>query len=205
MTTGKPSSFHKSRQHIKKQRHYFANKSLHSLYCSFSSSHVLIWETIKKADNWCHNWCFWTVVLEKTFESPLYCKEIKPVNSEENQSWIFIGRTKVEAEAPMLWPLVSKDPNAGKVWRQEDKGTTEDEMVGWHHWLNGHELAQALGDDEGQRSLTCCIAWGRKVLEMTEWLNSNMLVCIGLLKISFEFFQKMVQKTQMNFLANPIF
>ena len=89
---------------------------------------------------------FWTVVLEKTVESPLDCKEIQPVNSKGNQSWIFIGRTEAEAEAPILWPpdmkdwLIGKAPDAGKDWRQEEKGTTEDEMVGWHHWLNGHEF-----------------------------------------------------------------
>ena len=126
------------------------------------------------------------MVLEKTLESPLYCKEIKPVNSEGNQFWIFVGRTDVEAKAPIILPpdekgqLVSKDPDAGKDWRQEEKGTTEDETVGWHHWLYGLELAQALGNDEGQRSLICYIAWGLKESDMTELLNSNKLVCIGL-------------------------
>ena len=92
------------------------------------------------------NWCFWTVVLEKTLESPLDCKEIQPVHSEGDQSWIFIGRTDAEAETPILWPpdakncLIGKDPDAGKDWGQEEKGTTEDEMIGWHHWLNGHEF-----------------------------------------------------------------
>ena len=93
------------------------------------------------------NWCFWTAVLEKTFESPLDCKEIQPVHPKRNQSWVFIGRTDVETETPILWPpdakswLIGKDPDAGKDWGQEEKGTTEDEMVGWHHWLNGHELS----------------------------------------------------------------
>ena len=93
------------------------------------------------------NWCFWTVVLEKTFESPLDCKEIQPVHPKRNQSWVFIGRTDVETETPILWPpdakswLIGKDPDAGKDWGQEEKGTTEDEMVGWHHWLNGDELS----------------------------------------------------------------
>ena len=97
------------------------------------------------------NWCFWTVMLEKTLESPLDCKEIKPVNPKGNQSWILIGRTDVEAETPILWPpymknrLIGKDPDAGKDWKQEERGTTEDEMVGWHHWLNGHEFEQAPG------------------------------------------------------------
>ena len=107
------------------------------------------------------NWCFWTVVSEKTLENPFDCKEIKLVNPKENQSWIFIGRTDAEPEAPILWPpdlkswLTGKDPNAGEDWRQE-KGKTEDEMVGWHHWLNGHELEQAPEDGEGQGSLACC-------------------------------------------------
>ena len=102
------------------------------------------------------NWCFWTVVLEKTLESPLDCKEIQPVHSKRDQSWVFIGRTDAEAETPILWPpngknlFIGKYPGAGKDWRQEEKGTTEDEMVGWHHWLNGHEFEQVLEDGEGQ-------------------------------------------------------
>ena len=123
------------------------------------------------------NWCFWTVVLENTLESPLDCKEIKPVNPKGNQSWIFIGRTDAEAETSILWPpdkknwLIGKDPDAGKDWRQEEKGTTENEMVGWHHWLGGHEFEQTLGDGEGQGSLACCSPWGHKELDMTDWLN----------------------------------
>ena len=99
-------------------------------------------------ESWAPNWCFWTVVLEKTLESPLDCKEIQPVNPKRNQSWIFIGRTDAEAETPILWPpdlgnwLIGKDPDAGKNWRQEQKGVTEDEMVEWHHQLNGHEFEQ---------------------------------------------------------------
>ena len=120
------------------------------------------------------NWCFQIVVLEKTLERPLDCKEIKPVNSKGNQHWIFIGRTKDEAEAPILWPpdmkslLNGKDPDAGKDWRQEKKEMTEDEMVGWHHWLNGHEFEQAPGDGDGQGSLVCCSPWGHKESEKTE-------------------------------------
>ena len=112
------------------------------------------------------NWCFQIVVLEKTLESPLDCKEIKPVNSKRNQSWIFIGRIDVEAEAPIPWPsdsksrLTAKDPDAGKDWRQKENGAAEDEMVGWHHQLNGHEFEQAPGDGEGQGSLACCSPWG---------------------------------------------
>ena len=121
------------------------------------------------------NWCFWTVVLEKTLESPLDCKEIQPVNPKENQSWIFNGRT--DAETPILWPpvvknwLIGKDPNSGKDWRQEEKVTTEDEMVGWHHWVDGHESEQAPGVGDGQGSLVCCSPWGRKESDTTERLN----------------------------------
>ena len=114
----------------------------------------------KEDDDWApKNWCFWTVVLEKTAESPLNCKEIKPVNHKGNQAWIFIVRT--DTEALILWPpnaksqLIRKDPDSGKDWRQEEKGKTEDKMVGWHHWLNGHEFEQAPGDGEGQGRLVC--------------------------------------------------
>ena len=122
------------------------------------------------------NWCFWTVVFKKTLESPLDCKETQPVNPKGNQSWIFIGRTDAEAETPILWPhdmknwFIGKDPDAGKDWRQE-KGITEDEMVGWHHQLNGHEFEQTPGDGEGQRSLACCSPWGHKESDMTGWLH----------------------------------
>ena len=122
------------------------------------------------------NWCFWTVVLEKTLESPLDCKEIQSVNPKGNQSWIFIGRTAAEAEALMLWPpdvknwLIGKDPDAWKDLRQE-KGTTEDEMVGWHHWLDGHEFEQAPGVGDWQGSLVCCSPWGHKESDMMEWVN----------------------------------
>ena len=133
-----------------------------------------MWEMDHK-EGWVpKNWFFWIVVLEKTLESPLDCKEIKPVSPKGNQSWIFIGRT--DAEAPILWPpdgkswLIWKDPDAGKDWRQE-KGMTEDEIVGWHHWLDGHEFEQALGGGDGQGSLVCCSPWGLKESNMTEGLN----------------------------------
>ena len=123
-------------QRIKKQRHYFVNKSLSSQGYGFSSGHVRMWELDYK-ENWVQkNWCFWTMVLEKTLESPLDCKEIQPVHPKGDQSRVFIGRTDAEAETPVLWPphakswLVGKDPDAGKGWGQEEKGTTEDEMVG---------------------------------------------------------------------------
>ena len=123
------------------------------------------------------DWCFWTVVLKKTLESPLDCKEIKPVNPKGNQSWIFVGKTDAEAETPILWPpdvnwLFGKDPNAVKDWRKEEKGTTEDEMVGWHHWLEGYESEQALGVGDRQGSLACCCLWGSKESDTTKGLNS---------------------------------
>ena len=129
-----------------KSRHYFANKSPSSQGYGFLSSHVWMWE-LDYQESWAaKNWCFWTVELEKTLESPLDCKEIQPVHPKGDQSWVFIGKTDAEAETPVLWPphvknwLIGKDPDAGKNWRQEDKGMTEDEMIGWHHWLNGHEF-----------------------------------------------------------------
>ena len=135
------------------------------------------------------NWCFWTVVLEKTLESSLDCKEIKPVNPKGNQSWIFIRKTDAEAEAPILWPpdvkswLIGKDHDAGKDWRQEDKETTEDKLVGWHHWLNRHEFKQALGDGEGQANLEHWSPWDHKEWNMTERLNNNNVTFFSNLKI----------------------
>ena len=138
-------SYDQPRQHIKKQRHYFADISPSSQNYGFSSSHVWKWEL-----DWApKNWCFQTVVLEKTLESPLDCKEIQLVHPKGNQSWIFIGRTDAEAETPVLWPpdeerqLLGKDADAGKDWRQK-KRVTEDEMAGWHHGLSGHVAVQSL-------------------------------------------------------------
>ena len=131
-------------KHIKKQRHYFANKGL----VKAMVFPVVMWEQDNKKCWVLKNWCLRTMVLEKTLESPLDIKEIKPVSPKGYQSWIFIERTDAEAEGPILWPpdaksqLISKDPDAGKDWRQEEKGMTEDEMAGWHHWLNGHEFEQ---------------------------------------------------------------
>ena len=164
-------SYVQPRQHSKKQRHYLANKGPSSQGYGFSSGHVCMWELDCK-ESWVpKNWCFWTVVLEKTLESPLDCKETQPVHPKGNQSWIFIGRTDAEAEAPMLWPpdvknwLIWKVPDAGKDWRQED------EMVGWHHQFDDNEFEQALGVDEGQGSLVYCRPWGCKKLNTTEQLN----------------------------------
>ena len=135
-----------------------------------------MWELDYK-ESWApKNWCFWTVVLEKTFESPLHCKEIKLVHLKGNQSWIFMGRTHAEAETPMLWPLnvktwlIGKDPDAGEDWRL-GKGMTEDEMAGWHHWLNGHEFEQALGGGDVQGGLACCSSWVHKESDTNERLN----------------------------------
>ena len=161
------------------RRHYFANKGPFSQGYGFSSSHAWMWELDYKESLVPKNWCFWTVVLEKTLASSLDCKEIQPVHPEGNQSWIFIGRTDAKAETPILWPpdvkswLIWKDPDAGKNWRREEKGTTEDEMVGWHHWLNGYEFKQTPGVGEGQGSLACCSPWGHKESDMTERLKSS--------------------------------
>ena len=139
-------SYDQPRQHIKKQRHSFADKGPSSQGYGFSSSHVWMWDLDCKQRRMPKDSCFLTVVLGKTLESPLDCKEILPVHPKGDQSWVFIGRTDVEAETSILLPpdakswLIGKDPDAGKDWRQEEKGTTEDEMVGWRHWLNGHEF-----------------------------------------------------------------
>ena len=136
-----------------------------------------MWE-LDYRESWApKNWCFWTVVLEKTHECPLDCKEIQPVHPKGDQSWVFIGRTDVEAETPILWPpdvkswLTGKDPDAGKDWGQEEKGTTEDEIAGWHHWLNGHGFGWTLAVGDGQGGLACCGSWGLKESDMAEWLN----------------------------------
>ena len=168
-------SYDQPRQHIKKQRRYFTDKGLSSQSYVFSSSHVWMWELDNKEIWMLNNWCFWTVVLEKTLESPLGCKEIKPVHPQRNQSWIFIGRTDAEAEALILWPpdaknwLIGKDPDAGKDWRQKEKGMTEDEMVGWHQQLDGHEFEQAPGVGDGQGGLACCSVWGHNQTWLNDW------------------------------------
>ena len=152
-------------------------RSIYQSY-GFPSSHVWMWELDHK-ERWVpKNWCFWTVVLEKTLESPLDCKEIQLANHKGNQPWILIGKTDAGAGTPILWPhdvkswLIRKDPDAGEDWRKE-KRPIEDEMVGWYHRLNGHEFELALGDDEGQGSLACCSPWGCKELGTTEQLNNN--------------------------------
>ena len=135
----------------------------------FSSSQGWMWELDHKEGWVLKNWFFWTVVVEKTLENPSDSKDIKSFDSEGNHPWIFIGRTDAEAVAPVLWPpdaksqLTGKDPNAGKDWRQEEKGVKEDKMIGWHDQLNGHEFEQTLGDSEGQGSLACYSLWGHRV------------------------------------------
>ena len=157
--------------------YYLANKGLSSQSYCFSSSLVWMWELDNKESWMLNNWCFWTMVLEKTLESPFNFKEIQPVYPKGNQHWTFIGRTDAEAETPTLWApdvkkwLTGKDPDAGKDWRREEKGTAEDEMVRWHHWLDQHESEQAPGVDDGQGSLACCSPRGHKESDMTEWLN----------------------------------
>ena len=151
-----------------------ANKGPSSQSYGFSSNHVWMWDLDHK-ESWApNNWCFWSVVLEMTLESPLNCKEIQPAHPKGDQSWVFTGRTDAEAEAPILWPsdvrnwLIGKDCNAGKDWRREEKGTTEDEMVGWHHRLNGHGFGWTPGVGDGQGDLACCSPWGPKESDTTE-------------------------------------
>ena len=155
---------------IKKQRHNFADKGPSSQSYGFPSSHVWIWELDHKEDWALKNWCFHTLVVEKIPESPLDSKEIKPVNSKGNKPWIFIGRADAEFETPILWPpdvkswLIGRDSDVGKDWGWEEKVATENEMVGWHHWINGHEFEQTPGDIEArQENLTCCSPCGCRV------------------------------------------
>ena len=143
----------------------------------FFCSHVQMWE-LDCEEGWSpKNWCIWTVVLEKTLESPLDCKEIQPVHSEGDQPWDFFGRTDAEAETPVVWPphakswLIGKDSDAGRDWGQEEKGTTEDEMAGWPHWLDGRESEWTPGVGDAQGGLVCCDSWGHKESDTTERLN----------------------------------
>ena len=154
-----------------------ANKDPSGQGYGFSSGHVWMWK-LDCEESWVpKNWCFWSVVLEKTLESPLDCKEIQPVHPTGGQSWVFIGRTDAEAETPVLWPphakswLIGKDPDAGRDWGQEEKGTTGDEMAGWHYWLDGHKFEWAPGVGDGQGGLVCCDSWGHKESDTTEQLN----------------------------------
>ena len=172
-------SYDKPRQHIKKQRHYFIDKGPHSQSYGFSSSHVWMRELDDK-ESWVpKNWCFQTVILEKTLESPLDCKEIKPVNPRWNQPWIFTGRTDAEAEVPLLWPpdvkssLIRKDPDAGKDWRQEEKGITE-EMVGWHHNSLNMSLRK-LPEMVKNREAWCAAVAGvsKSQTQLRDWITAR--------------------------------
>ena len=143
----------------------------------FSSGHVLMW-VLDCEESWVlKNWCFWTVVLEKTLESPMDCKQIQPVHFSGDQSWVFFGRTDAKAETPVLWPppgkswLIGKDSDAVRVWGQEEKGRTKDEMPGWHHRLNGHEFVWTPGVFDGQEGLACFNSWGHIESDRTERLN----------------------------------
>ena len=173
-------SYDQPRQHSNNQRLDFANKGPSSQSYDFSDSHVWLWELDYKESWVLKNWFFWAVLLEKTPKSPLDCKEIQPISPKGNQSWIFIGRTDAEAETPILWPpdvknwLFGKTLMLKKDQRQEEKGMIEDEMVGWHHRLDGHEFEQALGVGGGQRSLACCSPWGHKELDPTKWLMLSL-------------------------------
>ena len=162
---------------VLKSKDITAKKGPYSQSCGFSSSLIWMWELDHK-EYWVpKNWCSLTVVLEKTLESPLDGKEIKPVNPKGNQPWLFIGRTDAKAEAPILWPLdaksrlIGKHADAGKDWRQEEKGTTENEIVRWHHRLDGHEFEQAPGIGDGQGILVSCSPWGHKESDSNEWLK----------------------------------
>ena len=166
-------NYDKPIEHMKKQRHYFANKCPSSQSYGFSNSHVWMWELDHK-ESWApKNWCLWTVVLEKTLETTLDWKEIKLFNLKENQSWIFIGKTG--AEAPVLWPpdaknwLIGKEPDAGKDWRQEEKRTIEDDMVGWHHWLNGYEFEQCLGTSDREASSAAFHGVAKSWIWLSNW------------------------------------
>ena len=162
-------SYDQPRYHIEKQRHYFANKGLSSQGYSFSCGHVWMWE-LDCEESWAlKNWCFWTVVLEKTLESPLDYKEIQSVHFKGDQPWVFFGRTDAKAETPVLWSphvkswLTAKDSDAGRDWGREKEGTMEDEMAGWHHRLDGRGFEWTLRDGDGQGGLVCCNSWGHRV------------------------------------------
>ena len=174
-------SYDKPRQHIKKLGHYFADKGPYSQSYGFSSSYIQVRTGPQRR---LRDEKFLNCGAGEDSASPLDCKEIKPVNPNGNQPWIFTGRTYAEAEVPILWPpnvkswLIRKDPDTGKDWGQKERRVTEDETVGWHHWLNGHEFEQTLGDGEGQGSLAWGSSWGRKELDTTYRLNNKENHCL---------------------------
>ena len=198
MLTPWKESYGQLRRHIKNQRHYFADKSLSSKTMIFP---VVMYgcELDHKEDRVPKKWCFWMVVLEKTLENPLDCKDIQTVHPKGDQSWVFFGRTDVEAETPIFWPpdvkswLIWKDPDAGKDSGQEEKGMTEDEMVGWHHWLCGHGFGWTPGVGDGQGGLACCGSWGGKESDTTEWLNwTELTVNASSMSVSWHLCQSLV-------------
>ena len=166
-----------------KAENYVANKGLSSQGYGFYSSQVWMWELDCEGSWSPKNWCFRTVVLEKTLESPLDCKEITPIHPKGDQSWVFIGRTDAKAETPILWPphakswLIGKDPDAGRNWGQEEMGMTEDEMVGWHHRLDAHEFGWTPVVCDGQGGLACCDWWGHKSRTwLSDWTELNWIL-----------------------------
>ena len=174
-------NYDKPRQCIKKQRHRFAKKGPSSRSYDFSSSHAQMWELDHK-ESWApKNRCFCAVVLENTLESPLDSKEIKPVNPKGNQPWIFIERTDAVTEAPIVWPrdvkswLTGKEPDAGKDWRQKEKGATEEEMFGWNYWFDGHEFEQTPRGCKELESHGCYNPWGHKESDTTEQLSNDKI------------------------------
>ena len=165
-----------SATHQELTQHYVSTILPSSQGYGFSCGHLWMWE-LDCEESWApKNWCFWSVVLEKTLESSLDL-EIQPVHSKGDQSWVFIGGNDAKAETPVLWPphakswLIGKESDAGRDWGQEEKGTPQDEMAGWHHWLDGLESEWTPGVGDGQGGLACCDSWGRKESDTTEWLN----------------------------------
>ena len=179
MTAFQQKSYAKPRQSVEKQRHHSADKGPYSQGSGLPSDHVRLWELDCKEGKMSKNWCLYPVVLEKTPESLLDSQDIKPVSFKGNRLWKLIGRTDAEVEAPVFWSfdvnrwLIGKVPDAGKDWGQKDKRASEDEMTVWHHWCNGHEPGQTLGDGEGQGGLVCCSPWGHKELDTIGWLNNS--------------------------------
>ena len=173
-------SYDQPRQHIEKQRHYFANKGPSSPRYDFSNSHIWMWELDYK-ESWApKNWCFWTVCWRRLLRVPWTARRsnqsnLKEISPEYSLEALML-KLKLQEFGHLMWRAdFGKDPHAGKDWGQEEKGVTEGEMAGWHHWLNEHEFEQTTGDSEGQRSLTRCSPWSHKVLDMTEQLNWNEL------------------------------
>ena len=174
--------YDKPRQCAEKQRHYSADKRPYSQSYGLPSGRVRLWKLNRKERGVPKNWCLRTLVLEKILESPLDCKEIKPVNLKGNQPWMLVGKTNAEAETPIFSSsdanscLIGKVPDAGKDWGQKEKRASEDDMAGWHHRCDGHEFRKISADGEGQRGLACCSPWGHKELNMTGYGKTNIIL-----------------------------